>query len=237
MSIYVGAWVRWSPDGRAFVTQGTDAKGRRGIYRIDAETGEAAPIAIERGEQDAGAFVFPCWSPDGKRVFYTRYLRRKGQPDDVSLIERDLVSGTDRVVISRPRADFDLKQWALSPDGRYAAGVGRNPSTGKIEAILIPIAGAEPRYVGGSFFMWAPDSRSVFVRRSESGLWRISVDRTDSEHIAWKPDPVGQQAERGIGIVRPSPDGRHVAVMVTTRPKPEELWSLENFLPTFTADK
>jgi dipeptidyl aminopeptidase/acylaminoacyl peptidase len=237
VSIYVGAGIRWSPDGRAFVAQGTDAKGRRGIYRIDAETGDAAPIAVESGEQDSPEFALANWSADGKRVYYARNVRRKGQPDEMSLMERDLASGTERAVISRRRADFNLNQWALSPDGRYAVAIGHNPATGKMEGILIPIAGGEPRYLGGTFFMWSPESRSVFVRKADSAVWRISVDDGGAQPIAWRPEIATQQNQRGIRLARPSPDGRHLALMVTAPPKPEEVWSLENFLPSATSHR
>jgi Tol biopolymer transport system component len=40
------ATVSWASDGRSFFTQGTDLKGRQGIFRIDAQKGEVFPIAI-----------------------------------------------------------------------------------------------------------------------------------------------------------------------------------------------
>ncbi len=35
---------RWAPDGRSLAVVGTDDKGRRGIHRVDAQTGETSLI-------------------------------------------------------------------------------------------------------------------------------------------------------------------------------------------------
>ena len=49
------------------VMNGTDKKGRQGIYRIDQQSGEATPLVIrEPGEGNVDAWE---WSPDGKNLF------------------------------------------------------------------------------------------------------------------------------------------------------------------------
>ena len=142
------------------------------------------------------------------------------------MIERDLSSGTDRVIIARPRSGLNLQTWSLSPDGRYAVASKRHPSSGSI-TLVIPISGEGPRDVEGSFIMWAPDSQSMVLRKpsagGESELWRVPVDGGDGRKLEWK-------FGAGIRLVRPSPDGRRLAMMVTSTPKPGEVWALENFL-------
>ena len=57
--------VRWFPDGRSLLTGGRDPKGRLGIYRIDAHTGETAALVQSQ------SFVVPIGlSPDGEEVFW-----------------------------------------------------------------------------------------------------------------------------------------------------------------------
>ena len=36
--------LRWSPDSRFFLANGDDNKGRSGLYKIDAQTGEVSAV-------------------------------------------------------------------------------------------------------------------------------------------------------------------------------------------------
>src|SRR5205085_11518281 len=60
--------LSWAPDGVSFATGGTDLKGRAGVFRIDAQNGDVAPIVIS-ATSDSGFFggFRPEWSPDGTR--------------------------------------------------------------------------------------------------------------------------------------------------------------------------
>ena len=66
-------FARWSPDGRSFVTEGTDFKGRQGIYRIDAQTGDVEAIVLSAPGEE---LAVPQWAPDGKSIFYRRGDRK-----------------------------------------------------------------------------------------------------------------------------------------------------------------
>ena len=88
-------WPRWAPDGRSFVSQGTDAQGRQGIYLIDAQTGAATPVVTKTS---GGNLLHPQWSPDGKRIYYVTNLP---DTDEVAMIERNLDSGAERDVFRR----------------------------------------------------------------------------------------------------------------------------------------
>ena len=76
LTLYVGgSAVRWSPDGLSLAMRATDSKGCQGIFRIDAATGEATPIALSsRGPVGEGeSYTDPLWAPDGKRIYYHRF--------------------------------------------------------------------------------------------------------------------------------------------------------------------
>ena len=64
---YFSRRVRWSPDGRSFLTQATSNKGQYGIHRIDAETG-ALELILEHGHDPSSRD--PQWSNDGKTIYY-----------------------------------------------------------------------------------------------------------------------------------------------------------------------
>ena len=76
---------RWSPDSRSFVVMGWNAKGR-GVFRIDAETGEVSLLVSEQPGALIGTAVE--WSSDGKSVFYSR--NSPGSADRM-FVRRDLL--------------------------------------------------------------------------------------------------------------------------------------------------
>ncbi len=219
-------YPRWAPDGRSFVVQGADSQGRQGIYRIDAETGEAAPIAMSTPEV---RFQMPQWwpdgkSPDGRRIYY------RGQG---ALIERDLASGTERELIRRS----GLTAPGVSPDGRYVVTRSSDPSTKSSAVLLIPTAGGEPRELLRAespqlfwvSFSWVPDGRAVIVRKflSESGdqseYWLVPIGGGQPRKL--DIDPRAAVA----APIRVHPDGRQIAYVAGEAKI--EVWVLENFLP------
>ena len=62
----------WTPDGRSFLADGVDFKGRRGIFRIDAQTGEATSVFMVEG-----IGLFPRLSPDGRNLYYPGNCRKQ----------------------------------------------------------------------------------------------------------------------------------------------------------------
>jgi len=70
----------------------------------------------------------------------------------------------------------------------------------------------------------------------QTEIWRFPVDGSE-------PRKLDVNADHIAGGFLVSPDGRHVAFVMTngtagpTKPGKQELWMLENFLPTLTASK
>ncbi|MBI4473286.1 MAG: PD40 domain-containing protein [Acidobacteria bacterium] len=191
LNIYVGGTSpRWSLDGGSLAINATDSKGRQGIFRIDAVTGEATPLALSsRGPVGGESFINPIWAPDGKRIYYSRVNR----PDTV-LVERDLGSGNEKEIMrmsGRMPLMVDLSpdgKYFAVPDGDWFAGppatLGR---TGKWNILLFPASGGEPKELmrgeshGAGVLMWAPDSRSIFVysmkdkSTGDREVWRVAI--------------------------------------------------------------
>jgi Tol biopolymer transport system component len=249
LDIYVGgAGLRWSPDGRSLAIQATDAKGRQGVFRIDAVTGEATPIALSSREPGGlgESFTGPMWAPDGKSIYYSRVNRADGL---TTIVERDLSSGNEREVIrrrGRPASPADL-----SRDGKYLAGMGGDyfagaPSlpgrTRKWNVWLVPVGGGAPTELmrgeshGAGVLMWTPDNRSIFVysikdkATGDREVWRVPTDGTEPRKFDLDvnflgPIPASDQQFQA------HPDGRRVAFAASEPAKPWEVWALENFLP------
>jgi Tol biopolymer transport system component len=250
LNIYVGGSpLRWSPDGRSLAIQATDSKGRQGIFRIDATSGEAMPIALSSRTPGGGgeSFTNPIWTTDGKGIYYSRFSSA-GQL--TLIVERDLSSGNEREIIRRsgPRLlVVDLSpdgKYFVAPDGDWFAGPPATPArTRKWNVLLIPVSGGEARELmhgeshGGGILMWAPDSRSVFVysiRDKSTGdreVWRVSLDDAEPQKLGLNVNflgPLGNSDQQ----FHVHPDGKRVAFAAAAPTKPEEVWALENFLLT-----
>jgi Tol biopolymer transport system component len=230
----------WAPDGRSLFAGGQDAKGREGIFRVDAQTGQAT-VVVPRGGNDGPRFV--ACSPDGKKLYY-----RSHPPGarESAVVERDLASGEERELI---RKTF-VGAFRLSLDGRYVAAGIADAVAKYAAAVLIPVSGGKAKElmrvdglnnpVGFSSQVialagWAPDSRSVLLAKiSPAGVpepWLVSIggERRKLE--------LNLDTTRVFGQLRVHPDGRQVAFQVGGPRKPAEIWVLENFLPTVKASK
>jgi Tol biopolymer transport system component len=234
--------MSWAPDGHALFTAGSDLKGRNWIFRIDARTGEGAPIVpLPQGFERA----VPQWSPDGTRMYYRVPLKEGDIDGDVAFIERILASGREREV-----ARGDLGSINLSPDGRWIAAQRGDPSTQSEVVVIIGIEGGETtpilsasraqRIVRFSGIPWTPDGRSVLVRKVSSGNMRESSSELWLVPIADAPPrkldiDVNRWAAGNRGVISLSPDGRQIAFR--SGQDNAEVWVLENFLPALKASR
>jgi Tol biopolymer transport system component len=231
-ALHYFAFPRWSPDGGSFVTSGTDLKGRRGVYFIDAATGETRLITEQRA-------TVAGWAPDGRSIFLL--AGRK-------LVERELVSEKEREVFSMvnlpPRDQARMKECGpltLSPDAKLLACVTEQA------VVVIPTNGGEARellrvdspesLVQNSVVSWTLAGSAVVVaKRLADGprhlggpreLWLVPVSsgaprRLDIDTSGWNIlNPIG---------ARFSTDGRYVAFMAGKGAM--EVWALEAFLPS-----
>ena len=230
--------LRWSPDGRSFLVSGEDTDGHRGLYQIDAKTGDVAPIVVSSGKLPPRSWWnrwHAAWSLDGKAIFYVR--DEDGKSCEIRI--RDTETGRERRLY-RPASPTHLSNLALSPDGRWLAfGAASNGSHYVAQVVLVmPASGGEPREVlkldqgtvGGWTYSiaWTRDgSHLLFSKRVASPtipseLWRVSAQ-------GGEPQKVGL-VMYGRGGVRAHPDGRRIAFINRTDRK-QELWMMENFLP------
>ncbi len=243
------------PDDRSLI-----ARGRRGIYRIDIESGEAdAILEMTRGEQCYRRGAPQCnsaWSPSGK-VFFTRWKSEKrGEP--LSVVTRDLESGgeTELLRVASPVTVLNLSP---SPDGRWLAFIEWVLDEGTASLKLMPTTGGEPRNLIAFSqvrifrrpivaLTWTPDSRHIVYALSSTSVpwspepeihWLPWVRVEEEEVQLWQVPAEGGEPER-LGItmkgLRPhglsiSPDGRRIAFTAGSHAFGDPIWALENFLP------
>jgi Tol biopolymer transport system component len=216
-------WLRWSPDGETLLLSASDHKGRIGVMRVDASSGESMTITTPRDDFFRG--FRPEWSPDGRRI----YFRNPADDPDAHVVERDLASGAERRIVRR---DCDHVRIMVTPDGRSLACPGKN---GK--AILLhPIDGGEPVELlrAGEnerltlLLQWTNGGRGVLVRRQRTGEQArhefVIIPLTGDSPITLRFNAPG---------VTLHPDGRRIAY--TVRQLQRDVWVLENVLPKAAA--
>lgn len=202
--------IRWWPDSASFLASGTDLKGRAGVFKIDAQSGIATPLFML--PEITSWYSQPAVSRDGKTLYY-----RDVSPAAVRIVARDLASGTERVLLTQARGSGDapsvLEGLTLSPDGSWIATSTKTPASGETTLRAVAVTSGERRELlaaskaSPQVLMWAPDSRSLFVRRSLPGggpeVLRIPMAGGDSNPVTW---PFGSNA-RGFRV---HPDGRRL---------------------------
>jgi Tol biopolymer transport system component len=226
----------WSPDGGFVLVNGVDKGGRSGVFRIDTQTGDAAPFVL--GDAGRHEVYARAWSADGQ----TLYLVRSDVQSKVeNLVAHDTQSGQERELLHReaPRGHLALGWVALSPDERRLTvpAFDRSSQTGSL--LVVPVDGAAPRELLrtsnsgpeqlGFFAAWSPDGRYVIFRKGGPAT------RETFRIPAQGGTPIRFGAEWTPGPSSINPDGRHVAF--ANGEHAIEIWAMENFLPSPAAKK
>jgi hypothetical protein len=173
-------------------------------------------------------------SPDGRKVFYRLPKEGATAPaPDSALIERDLQSGAERVLL-----EGRLGNIFLSPDGRYIA-IPQNDPAEKWRAVTLVATSGEPgvrdlmkveSLVGLNVAAWAPDSRSVLLQQvAGTGS---AQNRSFSSWWVTVPDGVSRRLPYYLGFPSVHPDGKRLAfAVVSGEPRSYEVWAMDHFLP------
>ena len=210
--------VRWSLDGRSLLGVCFDRQDRRGICRIDAQTGQSA-LLVE-SQADFGR-LWPVGLADGKHILF--FLATKEGQQSIQI--RNLDTGEEREVVR-----VGHYRYSVSPDGRQLAYQVVDSATKESVVKVMPVAGGESREVfrtqqTGASLSWTADGRQVLVGRSDpenEALWLVPADGGKPLRFT-----VGM---KGVEGPRLNPDG-HQVVFYTSSPGKGEVWVMENFLP------
>lgn len=215
---------QWDPSGdRIFVT-GTDRSGMRGIFAIDAATGDSRLVIDGKSLRGSEGI----WARDGRTLFD----RSTDQP---ALFRLDVQSGRRQVIFVPPAgADLNLENLALSPDEQTLALQLRHHAEGTSSLMVIPATGGTARelltvaapeaFLFGSF-AWTADSQQILVSRTKgegSQLWLVPVAGGNARQIEFPQMRVFQ--------MRMNPDGRTIVFAAGGAPS-GEVWAAENLVP------
>lgn len=208
--------LQWAKDSNTAYVQGTDGRGRQGLWKLDLSDGGTTLLA----EGAVGVRVLP----DSNRAFYFRRVDRRHQ-----LFERDLGSGAEREILSYEAGRVPNVAVA-SPDGskvyyrRPAPGATAPAPPGAIiERVL---ASGQERVLfegrtGGLSI--SPDGRHLTVAQfDDSGEWKalllLSTSGTPS------PRPLNPPGKGRMNFSAWAPDSRSVLLLKPRSETPAASW-------------
>jgi Tol biopolymer transport system component len=205
-------YPKWSPDGRTFIARGADLKGRSGILRIDAATGETSVVALN--EKCSGV---PYWAAQGRTFFCYDFSARR-------IVEVDVDS-------SEIKRTFAGSQGAASPDGRSLAFFDRGlkvlPLAGGPVRELLP---AEGTSLGNLMTLtFTPDSQAIVFRgtiRGTAGVWWVDLAGGEPRRLDIDP--------KAVTMLRFNPKTWQLAYAPSNGPQ-TEIRKLEHFVPAAPA--
>jgi Tol biopolymer transport system component len=219
------------------VVAGLARDGGRGLFRINAQTGETTALLLSGpGERIA----WKALTLDGKSMFYGS--RSNGK---FSIVVINLQSGEKKIVYG-PTEDL-INNLAISPDGKWLAfrwqrQAGSLPHPAAI--MVMPTSGGEPRELvhvkdesllqggpsegGRRGHAWTPNGQYL--------LFSMRPDKNIEEYDLWRVPGDGGTPQKlelrmnALAIMPMHPDGHQIMFVAGTRGR-EEVWVMENFLP------
>jgi Tol biopolymer transport system component len=216
--------LRWTSDGKAFVSTGVDRQGRKGLLRIDSFTGQTTLLV----ESDSAMMPPFDLSPDGKKIYYI------SDPLGSSLFVWDSESGQKRQLVGK-----DVWSLAVSPNSEQLAYFSSSDLDEPKGLFVMPSAGGEPKLVveaadNRGAVTWSPDGRQLLyaiasVSSAGEGLTKLKYELWHVSSQGGEPQQLGLTVDGILMSLRIHPDGQQI-VYGTLRSSPE-IWVMENFLP------
>ena len=174
------SYVSYSPDGSKLAGCG---RGRMTLRRRDVPSGlyatdrTGSKVALVAKNPDRGAFTWPCWSPDGKRLAFVAVddVRR-----NLGIIVKDPVSGSERRLVEGDHPCWQPGENAIAFDRQGDVYVIDDDGT-HLRRLTNPTPTGVSR-LWGSHPRWSRDGQSILFRRGHY-IWTAKADGTDQRCI------------------------------------------------------
>ncbi|MFC2166342.1 tetratricopeptide repeat protein [Acidobacteriota bacterium] len=224
---------KWGQDNHSIVLPAEVGERRRkGIYKVDIQTNDVSPIILLEQGDSFDTIWSRVFTQDGKSLFY---IYQKETGGVYRIIERDLQTGEDRILLETPPNANNML--SLSPDGKQLALILVEEKNMRMLKVM-PVEGGEPKELhrfelAGIEIVpldWAPDGRYIYFGKMVSEAW-------DEGWELWRISAEGGQAEN-LDLTMNSfislnfhPDGKRITFASRMRDEiTPEIWVMENFL-------
>jgi dipeptidyl aminopeptidase/acylaminoacyl peptidase len=171
----------WSPDGTRIAYHWIN----RGIYTINVDGTGNSPLL----EYTPSPYFFPsspAWSPKGDLIAFTAYL---GGGTDTRHLFTARPDGTDRRLVTRTAAEYNLADPDWSPDGRWIVY-----SDGPDINVIRPDGSGRKTLITGNFGSpaWSPDGTQIVLGcfcfgNGRTGIAAINSDGSRFRHVIQPP--------------------------------------------------
>ena len=224
--------LSWSPDARALVAQGRDRHysgpglDSQGLYSIDSQTGELAPLVRSSSVAPPDYLEWPVWAIDGN-VIFTRWVR-----GPQVIVSTNVGTGTEKELYRVNTGA--VSRLADSRDGLNLAFVWSNGDESAVR-VLMGMSGdavellrvRTPQSIAA--LAWAADSKSILVGLERGGSSGFELMRLPVSGGA--PVSAGL-ALKGLSLFGLSvhPGGAKIAFSAGTPPR-LDVWVLEKVCP------
>jgi Tol biopolymer transport system component len=219
----------WSTDSRSLLVQGRDKSGKAGLFRVDARTGEVAPLFYSKPGE---GFSHLSWFFNGKAVVFIR---------NGAIVSHDNDTGLETELYRPPTSLLLGRCMEVSRDGQRLAFYLRDPEA-RTMWLMVMGPGEKPRELGArvkfpevfdNILGLTPDGGQVFFTTYDreatlpvAKVWRIAAEGGEPQQIRLPMEKLGY-----VGEVSFHPDGRRIAFLSRPYAK-SEVWVMDNFLPT-----
>lgn len=229
--------VSWSADGRSLYVTGDNGKGLGGIFRIDAQTGDASilfkptpQLSFEHTEELAQGNIFVVHQSEGGKKTH-------------QLVVHNLKSGQERVLfqVAEPAG---IGGFAVSPDGRQVAFTTGGEPGGVSDLRVVPMAGGDTRVLfhlkspealaGMGSLAWTRDGKYIVFGKGTTLWTQRKVELYEISAQGGEPRDLGLSMP-AIQRLHIHPDGHRL--LFESDGHSAEVWVIHNVLSTLKASR
>lgn len=222
---------QWSPDSNSILVTGVDGNLNiaRGLYLIDAESGNVFPIVRYGSKKEDGQYAEPYWqvySKDGTQIYYIGNNKSVMVHNLKTHAERELYkseTGLHRLAISRDGLQLAFLEAASAIEGGTLKTMSALGGPAR-ELYTMKKAKRGSRGIGLS---WTPDGSGIVLGQRDI----IPEIRTEFWLIPIKGgEPKKLELPVRANHMSLHPDGRRIVFTGGELGGSSEIWAMENFL-------
>ncbi len=170
----------WASDGTSVVFM-SNRSGQLHLYRKAADgTGTTSPLVVDEAQES-----LPSVSSDGRYLTFQRVGTKAGSHNEIWSMP---LAGDRKAFPVVQNQQFDLRQPALSPDGKWLAYM--SPESRRAEIYVVPFGSGSGKWEvsigGGHFPVWRRDGKELFYLSLDNKLMSAEVSEQGATLVIGK---------------------------------------------------